>query len=111
MLHYKPDLHNAISAYLALVPDFLLDVVGFIGRAIHYINPELYEEVDGMAYNAEVDTGTMMFMQYVYEFTAFCSSSIIRLPDGTIAHDRNLDFAFAPLMRKITFVGQLYHGD
>ena len=52
----------------------------------------------------ELDVATMMFMQYVYEFTAFCTSSVIRMKDGTVVHDRNLDFAFAAKMRNITYV-------
>lgn len=55
-------MKKVIDNYMALVPDFLLDLVGMIGRAIHWINPEYYEEVDGMAYNLEVDTGVAMFL-------------------------------------------------
>ena len=94
-----------------MVPDFLLDIVGYVGKAIQWINPEYYEEIDGMSTYLEIDTATLMFMQYVYEFSAFCTSSVARLKDGTIIHDRNLDFAFAEKMRTITFVGQVYKGD
>ena len=50
-------------------------------------------------------------MQYIYEFSAFCTSSVVKLQNGTIAHDRNLDFAFAPPMRNITFEARFYRGD
>ena len=33
------------------------------------------------------------------------------MKDGTIVHDRNLDFAFAPAMRNMTFIGKFYKGD
>lgn len=33
------------------------------------------------------------------------------MKDGTIIHDRNLDFAFAPEMRNITYQGVFYQGD
>ena len=77
-LFYKEKVKKVIDSYLALVPDFLLDLVGIIGKAIHWTNPEYYEEVDGMAYNLGIDTDIAMFMQYVYEFTAFCTSAIVR---------------------------------
>lgn len=94
--HFKKPLIVALQSYFALVPDYLLDVVGVIGKAIHWVHPEYYEEVDGMAYSLGIDTSAMMFMQYLYEFTAFCTSTVVRMEDGSIVHNRNLDFAFAP---------------
>ena len=75
------------------------------------MNPEYFEEVDGMAYSLEMDTGIMMFMQYIYEFGAFCTSVVARLKDQTIVHDRNLDFPFAPEMRNVTYIGKFYKGN
>jgi N-acylethanolamine-hydrolysing acid amidase len=64
-----------------------------------------------MAYALEIDTPYIMFMQYVYEFSAFCTSSVVRMKNGTIVHDRNLDFAFSPVMRNITYIGRFMDGD
>jgi hypothetical protein len=75
------------------------------------VQPEYFEEVDGMAYALEIDTPYIMFMQYVYEFSAFCTSSVVRMKNGTIVHDRNLDFAFSPVMRNITYIGRFMDGD
>ena len=77
-LHYKDKVRKVIDAYLSFVPDILIDVINHVGSVIHWINPEYYEEVDGMAYNLELDTGLVMFMQYVYEFSAFCTSVVAR---------------------------------
>lgn len=108
---YKNGVRKVVENYLSLVPDFLLDLITKGGRLIHWINPEYYEEVDGMAYYLEMDTGVMMFMQYIYEFSAFCTSVVARMKDGTIIHDRNQDYAFAPEMRNITYEAIFYDGD
>lgn len=89
MTFFKKEIIKTIKCYLSLVPDFLLDFISKAGHIIHWINPEYYEEVDGMAYALEIDTGIMMFMQYIYEFSAFCTSVVARRPDGTIIMDRN----------------------
>jgi hypothetical protein len=47
---------------MSLVPDFLIDVVSWIGNGIRWIQPEYYEEVDGIAYALEIDTPIIMFM-------------------------------------------------
>ena len=44
-----------------------------------------------------------IMINYVYEFLTFCTSVIVRLPDGTIVHGRNLDFNFAKDMQSITY--------
>ncbi len=50
-----------------------------------------------------LDSSVLLMAQYVYEFSAFCTSVIAYDNEGTIIHNRNLDFAFAPTMRNITY--------
>lgn len=50
-------------------------------------------------------------INFIYEFASFCTSAIAKLPDGTIVHDRNLDFNFADPMRKLTYVAKFKRGD
>ena len=104
-------MRKTIDAYLSLIPEVIFDVVNIVGGAIRYIQPEYYEEIDGMAAALDLDTNALMFMQYVNEFSAFCTSSIVRMADGTIVHDRNMDFAFPALMRAILYEGRFYRGD
>lgn len=108
---YKERVRIVLEHYLTLVPEILIDAVAWIGNGIRYLQPEYYEEIDGMAYALGIDTPFIMFMQYVYEFSAFCTSSVVRMADGTIVHDRNLDFAFADVMRNITYIAKFTKGD
>ena len=109
--HFKKQVHALLDNIVTFIPEFLIHVMSMFGKAIHWASPEYVEEVDGIAKNTEVDLGIVMFLQYMFEFTNFCTSTIVKTADGTIIHDRNLDFAFAPLMRNITFVGVFYKGD
>lgn len=47
----------------------------------------------------------------MYEFSAFCSSAVIRTKDGLIVHNRNLDFANSKIMTKMTYVAKFVNGD
>jgi hypothetical protein len=110
-LYFKGAVRKTIDAYLSLIPEVIFDIVDTIGGTIRWIQPEYYEEIDGMAAALDLNTNALMFMQYVNEFSAFCTSSIVKQPDGTIIHDRNMDFAFPPLMRAILYEGRFYQGD
>jgi N-acylethanolamine-hydrolysing acid amidase len=50
-------------------------------------------------------------LNYVYEFTSFCTSIIVKLDNGTIVHERNLDFDFAADMKEITYIAKFYKND
>lgn len=50
-------------------------------------------------------------VNYVYEFTSFCTSLIARQEDGLIMHLRMLDFDFPNDMRNLTYIAQFFRGD
>ena len=61
-LHFKKPLHAVLESYLALVPEILVDLVGYIGQALYWLQPEYYQEVDGIAEAVNIDTPSMMFV-------------------------------------------------
>lgn len=64
-----------------------------------------------MAEIANIDTHLAVMLNYVYEFDSFCTSIVARLSDGTIIHQRNLDFYFPENTRNITYIAKFYRGD
>ena len=64
-----------------------------------------------MAAIAGLDPNLALMANFAYEFVSFCTSMIVRMPDGTIYHERNLDFDFPEQMRNITYIAQFYDGD
>ena len=67
------------------------------------MEPEYYMELVGMGPALGIDPKMLLMTQYVYEFSAFCTSVIAYNSNGTIIHNRNLDFIFASTMRNITY--------
>jgi hypothetical protein len=64
-----------------------------------------------MAEAGGVDVHLAVMINYVYEFDSFCTSIIAKLQNGTIIHERNLDFYFPNSTRNITYIAKFYRGD
>lgn len=58
-----------------------------------------------------IDTHIAVLINYVYELSSYCTSLIAKLNDGTIIHERNLDFTFPDDTRNLTYVAKFYKGD
>ena len=58
-----------------------------------------------------IDTNILILVQYIYELSSFCTSILAADPSGTVIHVRNLDFAFADLMRNLTYEGWFYRNE
>ena len=64
-----------------------------------------------MAEIGGVDVHLAVMMNYVFEFESYCTSIVAKLQNGTIIHERNLDFDFPEAMRNITYLAKFYRGD
>jgi hypothetical protein len=78
---------------------------------IWYYHEERYDEITGMADILGVESHIAIMINYVYEFTSFCTSVIARQEDGLIMHLRMLDFDFPNDTRNITYVAEFFNGD
>lgn len=47
---------------MTIIPDFFIDIISHLQYLIQWINPEYYEEIEGMSYDMEVDMGVMVFL-------------------------------------------------
>ena len=71
--------------------------------ALWATKPEHWEEIKGMAEAIGCGERFLLIMQYIYELSAFCTSTVAYDSSGMIHHARNLDFLFAEDMRNITY--------
>jgi hypothetical protein len=46
----------------------------------------------GIAETIELDFSTFFTVSYIMELSSFCTSIVAKLQNGTIIHERNLDF-------------------
>jgi len=101
--YYKPYLLEVLNQYMDLIPAPLLWFVEQFSGYIYAIHPEYYLEIQGMAKAIGINTNSLLFAQYINEFSAFCTSVIGYTNNGTIFHGRNMDFLFESTMRNITY--------
>ena len=77
-----------------MLVDIAMPLLTLLTYVPEYYFPEYIEEMRGIAYALAIPKGVVVGLNYLYEYVTFCSSAIIRMQDGTIVHNRNLDFAF-----------------
>ena len=105
---YNDYIITVLKQYMNLVPPSVFYILESLGAQIAKINPEYYNEIDGMAGALGVPTNDLLLAQYINELSAFCTSVVAYTPDGTIFHGRNMDFLFEATMRNITYQGEFY---
>lgn len=102
--NFKDYTIKVIKLYLGYIPKIVQIIFKGISKLFWMIKPEYYKELEGMSQVlGVVDAKELLLLQYAYEFSAFCTSVIAYDSEGSIIHSRNLDFAFAPSMRNITY--------
>ena len=69
----------------------------------NYLYPEYYEELDGIAEVLETDTSFVILLSYILDLTSYCTSIVAKMKDGTLVHQRNLDFLFPNNTRNILY--------
>lgn len=108
---FKDNVKVVLDQYLSQIPWFLQVLLQEIAGYFWWVQPEYYTEISGMGPALGLDPKLLLMTQYVYEFTAFCTSVIAQDASGKIIHSRNLDFAFAGPMRSITYEGVFMRDD
>ena len=77
-MKYQDAIKGLLNQYLPKFPPILLEVFSKADWIIWYFHPERYEEIQGMAEAAGVDTHLAIMMNYVYEFRSYCTSIVAR---------------------------------
>lgn len=67
-----------------------------------WITPEFDRELHGMAKTVDITYKEAVFLNFMYEYNAFCTSIVVRLQNGTIIHGRNLDYDSEAFLRNTT---------
>ena len=107
---YTPAI-QAFKSYVlrsAHLPAFFFNFVSYSYAARR--DPEYAEELQAIAQLSGMEFSMMYLVNFVYELTAYCTSTIIRTASGKIIHGRNLDFAFMPYAANLTAQVSFYRG-
>ena len=104
MHHYKDTTSILAKIFLEnIIPPFVKQILPLLTWIPEYFHPNYMEEIAGIAEVIGITKEEGIILNYSYEILSFCTSSIVRLTDGTIVHDRNLDFAVSDVMKNTTF--------
>ena len=90
------------------LPAFFFNFVDYSYAARR--DPEYAEELQAIAQLSGMDFSMMYLINFVYEISAFCTSTIVRTASGKIIHGRNLDFPFSPYIANLTAQVSFYRG-
>lgn len=99
----KEEAIKLVGTYDQEVPSYMKLAFTSLGWTISYLHPEYYQEIEGIAEVLEKDVSFILLMNYLYELSSYCTSTIVRTKEGKIILERNLDFAFPELMRNTTY--------
>ena len=80
--HFKEQIVTLMDEYGYFIPSVLTSIFSYFDWFIKMIQTERYMEIEGMANVAGVDFITVLFLNYIYEFSAFCTSIIVKLENG-----------------------------
>ena len=94
------------QVYLESIPEPLITLFDYFYWVWYFTQNEKWQEIQGIV-QAVDDPGMTMsktiLVNSLYEIESWCTSIIVKMNDGQIIHSRNLDFANADGMRKITY--------
>mmetsp|Transcript_3257 Transcript_3257/g.2195 ORF Transcript_3257/g.2195 Transcript_3257/m.2195 type:complete len:229 (+) Transcript_3257:200-886(+) len=85
------------------MPAFVMDIFEKMEPFMKTLQHEHYMEVKGIADVLGLPMSQALYLNYIYELQAYCTSAVVRSADGTVMHSRNLDFPNADQMRDITY--------
>lgn len=77
-------------------PKYILDSIGVISRELEHYMPQPYlDEVRGLSAHGNISLSDLVFIQLIYEATAFCTSIVCVNDSGVVWHARNLDYGLS----------------
>jgi len=85
------------------IPPQILPLVNKVGEDVdNYIKAPFADEMRGISAAAGIGLGEILVMNFIYDLTAFCTSTVAQDSEGRIFHARNLDYSFPDYLRNIT---------
>lgn len=93
------------------MPKYSGEAFGLIDGYIKKSYPEYYEEITGIAEVIDLNPDLVLMINFVHEVSSHCTSIIVRDKNGTIIHERNLDFGEADTLRKVSYIAKFMKGD
>jgi len=103
-LDYKVQLQALMDFFIShYVPKQVLPLLNRVGAEIdQHIRAPYADEIRGISNYSGIGIGEVVLVNYLYDLSAFCTSTVAQDAHGRIFHARNLDYNFADLLRNLT---------
>ena len=91
----------------SVIPRAYIDVAELLAAQLDkHIAPPYHDEFYSIARAIDMPLADIVLINLVYELRTYCTSVLVRTPNNTILHGRNLDFDLnTELLRQLTFHG------
>jgi N-acylethanolamine-hydrolysing acid amidase len=76
-----------------------------------YLNPELASELSALATTVNITFNDAVFLNFMYEWNAYCTSIVVRLTNGTVIHGRNLDYQSSQFLSETAVQIRVFQGN
>jgi len=93
------DIYKTIKSRIPVAVHAFLEVV--FDTVVKIGHHEYAQEIEGIAKAMKIPATDTFILNCIYELDALCTSIVTTDPNGHIILARNLDFAFADVLRKI----------
>jgi hypothetical protein len=105
--YYAVPIRALVQEYCKKYPTLMLEALTYILDK-NYFDAEIQAELRTLARVTNITYAQAAFLNYIYEYHAYCTSVIVRTTDGTIIHGRNLDYNFQDNIRESTADVEVY---
>lgn len=90
-------LHKELLAALTPKQVHLLSIL----LKATFLEAEIKEEIQAAAEQTGIPMESFVVLSFFYELRAYCTSLLVKQPDGSILHGRNLDYVVPKAMREL----------
>lgn len=106
---YASSIKTFAESYASTVsPATLVSIVALLKKG--YLNPELTLEISALASTVNITYNEAVFLNFMYEWNAYCTSIIVRLLDDSVIHGRNLDYMSSDFLSETTVEIKVFKG-
>lgn len=98
---YAVSIRALVQEYYTQYPTLLQEALAYILDQ-NFFPLEIQAELRTLAQVTNITYAQAAFLNYIYEYHAYCTSVIVRTANGTILHGRNLDYPLTSIIQEST---------
>lgn len=105
-LHFREQFKNSTLTFMPFIPKPVKHFFDSFSWVWYYVHRERYLELKGFAEAAAIDEiplSRAILINTFFTMQSWCTSVVAQMKNGTLIHQRNLDFANAQSMMQLVF--------